>query len=139
VIVLDTNVLSELMRAEPAETVVRWMAAQPGETLYTTTITQAEILYGVMLLPTGKRRGAFEAAVDAMFGEDFGGRILSFGSAAALSYAHIATSRQRAGIPISSFDAQIAAIAHSEGASLATRNVKDFAHCGIEVIDPWSP
>ena len=138
-IVLDTNVLSELMRAEPAEPVVRWMAAQPGAVLYTTTITQAEILYGVMLLPAGKRRGAFEAAVDAMFSEDFAGRILPFGGAAALSYAHIASSRQRAGIPISSFDAQIAAITHSAGASLATRNVKDFAHCGIEVVDPWRP
>ena len=138
-IVLDTNVLSELMRAEPAEPVVRWMAAQPGEVLYTTTIAQAEILYGVMLLPAGKRRGAFEAAVDAMFSEDFAGRILPFGGAAALSYAHIASSRQRAGNPISSFDAQIAAITHSAGASLATRNVKDFAHCGIEVVDPWKP
>lgn len=136
-IVLDTNVLSELMRAEPARAVVRWMTTQPGENLYTTTITQAEILHGVMLLPAGKRRAALEAAVEAMFSEDFGGRILPFGSDAALSYARIATSRQRAGMPMSSFDAQIAAIALSARASLATRNVKDFVHCGVEVVDPW--
>lgn len=79
-IVLDTDVLSELMRAGPAASVVRWMATQPGEVLYTTTITQAEIRYGVMLLRAGKRRGAYEAAVDARFSEDFAGRVLPFGA-----------------------------------------------------------
>ncbi|MGC1818154.1 MAG: type II toxin-antitoxin system VapC family toxin [Casimicrobiaceae bacterium] len=138
-IVLDTNVLSELMRAEPAEAVVRWITTQPGESLYTTTITQAEILHGVMLLPAGKRRAALEAGVEAMFSEDFAERILPFGSDAALSYARIASSRQRVGVPMSSFDAQIAAIALSARASLATRNVKDFVHCGVEVVDPWQP
>ncbi len=137
-IVLDTNVLSELMKPTPAERVVRWMAAQPATTLYTTSITQAEILHGVMLLPSGKRRSAFEAAAEAMFKEDFGGRVLPFGSDAAHPYARIAAQRRRAGRPISHFDAQIAAIAHSTGASIATRNATDFDGCGVKVINPWA-
>jgi len=90
VIVLDTNVLSELMKPTPAESVVRWMAAQPTTSLYTTSITRAEILHGIMLLPSGKRRSAFEAAAEAMFKEDFGGRVLPFGSDAAHPYARSA-------------------------------------------------
>lgn len=137
-IVLDTNVLSELMRSEPAASVIRWMVAQSTESLYTTTVTQAEILRGILLIPLGKRRRAFQAAADAMFSEDFAGRILPFGSDAAGSYAQIAASRQRAGSPISTFDAQIAAITHAAGASLATRNARDFVRCGLELIDPWA-
>ncbi|HEY4138963.1 MAG TPA: type II toxin-antitoxin system VapC family toxin, partial [Casimicrobiaceae bacterium] len=110
-IVLDTNVVSELMRAKPAAAVVRWAAEQSQSSLYTTSITQAEILHGIMLLPAGKRRAAFEAAADAMFKEDFGGRILPFDSDAAEPYARIAAVRQRAGRPIAHFDAQIAAVA----------------------------
>jgi hypothetical protein len=138
VIVLDTNVLSELMKPRPAESVLRWMAAQPATSLYTTSITQAEILHGIMLLPSGKRRSAFEAAAEAMFKEDFAGRVLPFGSDAAHPYARIAAQRRRAGRPISHFDAQIAAIAHSTGASIATRNAPDFDGCGVKVIDPWA-
>jgi predicted nucleic acid-binding protein len=138
VIVLDTNVLSELMKPRPAESVLRWMAAQPATSLYTTSITQAEILHGIMLLPSGKRRSAFEAAAEAMFKEDFGGRVLPFGSDAAHLYARIAAQRRRAGRPISHFDAQIAAIAQSTGASIATRNASDFDGCGVKVIDPWA-
>lgn len=137
-IVLDTNVLSELMKPRPAESVLRWMAAQPATSLYTTSITQAEILHGIMLLPSGKRRSAFEAAAEAMFKEDFGGRVLPFGSDAAHLYARIAAQRRRAGRPISHFDAQIAAIAQSTGASIATRNASDFDGCGVKVIDPWA-
>lgn len=136
-IVLDTNVLSELMKPAPAERVVGWMAAQPATSLYTTSITQAEILHGIMLLPSGRRRSAVEAAADAMFKEDFGGRILSFGSDAAHAYARIAAERRRGGRPISHFDAQIAAIARSAGAALATRNVTDYDACGVNVINPW--
>src|SRR6266581_4302185 len=101
------------MRATPAERVISWVGSQPASTLYTTSITQAEILHGVMLLPSGKRRIAIAAAADAMFSDDFGGRILAFGSDAAHPYARIATARRRAGHPISQFDAQIAAIAQS--------------------------
>lgn len=135
--VLDTNVLSELMKPRPAAKVLAWLAAKPTAALYTTSITQAEILHGVMLLPAGRRRSAFEAAVVSMFAEDFGGRILPFGSDAATAYADIAVDRRRAGRPISHFDAQIAAIARSTGAAVATRNVTDFEGCGVPVVDPW--
>jgi len=136
-ILLDTNVVSELMKPAPAGSVMRWMAAQPATSLYTTSITQAEILHGVMLLPPGRRRNAFEAAAEAMFRDDFGGRILPFGSDAAHPYARIAAERRRAGRPISHFDAQIAAIARSTGAAIATRNVTDYEGCGVKVINPW--
>ncbi len=136
-ILLDTNVLSELMRPEPAARVVDWMAAQPAQGLFTTSITQAEVLHGVMLLPPGKRRDAFEAAARAMFAEEFAGRVLPFGADAALPYACIAVDRRRAGRPISHFDAQIAAIARCYGAAVATRNVVDFEGCGVEVLNPW--
>lgn len=136
-ILLDTNVLTELMKAAPAESVVRWFSTQPATSLYTTSITQAEVLHGILLLPAGRRRSAFEAAADAMFEEEFAGRILPFGSDAAHPYARIAAERRRVGRPISHFDAQIAAIAHSAGAAVASRNVTDFDGCGIEVINPW--
>lgn len=137
--ILDTNVLSELMRPRPAMKVVDWMAAQPAATLYTTSITQAEILHGLMLLPPGRRRSALETAATSMFAEDFGGRILGFDSDAALPYAQIASDRRRAGRPISHFDAQIAAVARFMGAAIATRNTADFDGCGVTVVDPWKP
>jgi len=137
VIVLDTNVLSELMKSTPAAAVMNWVAKQSTASLFTTTITQAEILHGVALLPQGRRRAAIEAAANAMFDEDFAGRVLPFGSHAAHAYADIAAVRRHAGRPISQFDAQIAAIASAAGAGIATRNVADFEGCGIRVIDPW--
>jgi predicted nucleic acid-binding protein len=137
VILLDTNVLSELMKAAPAESVLRWFSNLPANRLYTTSITQAEMLHGILLLPPGRRRSAFEAAADAMFDEEFAGRILPFGSDAAHPYARIAAERRRAGRPISHFDAQIAAIAYCAGAAVASRNVADFDECGVEVINPW--
>jgi hypothetical protein len=125
VIVLDTNILSELMRPAPAARVMQWLAGQPATSLYTTSVTQAEILHGILLLPPGRRRGAFEKAAEAMFEQDFRGRILAFGSEAAGAYARIVAERRRAGRPISHFDAQIAAITRTAGAALATRNVAD--------------
>jgi predicted nucleic acid-binding protein len=136
-IVLDTNVVSELMKPAPDAAVARWVSGRPATTLYTTSITQAEILYGVLLLPTGKRRNALEAAVEAMFDQDFGGRVLPFGGEAARAYAHIAAQRRRAGRPISQFDAQIAAVASVARAPVATRNVGDYEGCGIKVLNPW--
>ena len=136
-IILDTNVLSELMRPAPATKVVAWVTAQPTPSLFTTSITQAEILLGLMLLPPGRRRSALEAAAMAMFAEDLGGRILGFGADAARPYAQIASDRRRAGRPISHFDAQIAAIARVNGATIATRNVPDFEGCSIKLVDPW--
>ena len=138
-IVVDTNVLSELMKPKPATKVIDWMAAQPAASLYTTNITQAEILHGLMLLPPSRRRSALEAAAMSMFGEDFGGRILGFGSDVAPTYAQIASDRRRAGRPIPHFDAQIAAIARFMGAAIATRNTADFDGCGVTVVDPWEP
>jgi predicted nucleic acid-binding protein len=136
--VLDTNVVSELMRPKPSRQVARWVAAQPSAALFTTTITQAEILYGIALLSTGKRQRVLAAAAEQMFAEDFAARVMSFDSAAALEFAHIAASRRRAGRAISHADAQIAAIARSRGAVLATRNTQDFAGTPVELVDPWT-
>jgi hypothetical protein len=127
------------MKPKPAPKVVDWMAAQPAVSLYTTSITQAEIFHGLMLRPPSRRRSALEAAATSMFEEDFAGRILGFGSDVAPTYARIATDRRRAGRPISHFDAQIAAIARFLGASIATRNTADFDRCGVTIVDPWKP
>jgi toxin FitB len=138
VIVLDTNVLSEASRPAPARRVMNWLAAQQPARLFTTTISEAEFLYGVALLPTGKRRASLQEAARRLFTEDFANRVLPFDSAAAQAFALIAATRREKGRPIGDFDAQIAAIARSHGAAVATRNVADFSDCGIEVIDPWA-
>jgi predicted nucleic acid-binding protein len=137
-IVLDTNVLSEASRPAPTRRVTDWLAAQQPARLFTTTISEAEFLYGVALLPTGKRRTSLEQAARRMFAEDFANRVLPFDSAAAQAFALIAAARREKGRPIGDFDAQIAAIARSHGATVATRNVADFSDCGIEVVDPWA-
>jgi predicted nucleic acid-binding protein len=137
-IILDTNVLSELMRPKPSAQVVSWVEEQPAAELFTTSITEAEIFYGIELLAKGKRREGLLAAADAMFDEDFTGRILDFDSDAARVFSRIATRRRALGQPISHPDAQIAAIAQLRSALLATRNTADFANCGIRVIDPWT-
>ncbi|MBK7953572.1 MAG: type II toxin-antitoxin system VapC family toxin [Candidatus Accumulibacter sp.] len=138
-IVLDTNVLSELLRAIPDPAVVRWTASQPLNTLFTTTVTQAEMLYGARLLASGQHRRQLEEALAALFEDDFAGRVLPFDGDAAVAYAGIAVERKRSGRPISQFDAQIAAIARSRGGYLATRNVGDFAACELHLINPWQP
>ncbi len=136
-IILDTNVVSELMKPVPAAAVGAWVSRQASSALYTTSITEAEILHGVALLPASQRRTRLQAAAEAMFAEDFRGRVLPFASAAARAYALIAAERRRAGRPISHFDVQIAAIARSTGAAVATRNTPDFEGCGLELVDPW--
>ena len=136
-IVLDTNVLSELMKAAPAPSVVEWVSSQPASRLFITAITQGEILYGIGLLPEGKRRNCIAIVATAMFAEDFNDRILAFNADAAPAYADIAVGRRSRGRPISQFDAQIAAIARSSGAAVATRNVADFEGCGVDLINPW--
>lgn len=136
-IVLDTNVLAETMRDKPADPVSRWIRAQPAASLFTTTVSEAEIFYGLALMPQGRRRVTLERAAVAIFGQGFLDRILPFDSAAARAFAQIAAERRLSGRRISEFDAQIAAIAHSRAAAVATRNVQDFADCGIEVISPW--
>jgi predicted nucleic acid-binding protein len=136
-LILDTSVLSELMRREPAAQVLTWAQAQSHENVYTTAISEAEMLYGLELLPRGKRRDELKAAMQATFYQDMAGHILAFDSEAARLYAQIAASRRKLGNPISYADAQIAAIVQLRGAILATRNVADFANCGIRVLDPW--
>jgi len=135
-IILDTNVLSELMKPKPSARVVTWVARQPAAELFTTSITEAEIFYGIELLAKGKRRERLLAAAEAMFAEDLGGRIFGFESDAARSFSMIAAHRRALGRPISQADAQIAAIAQVRGAKLATRNVADFEDCGLDVLDP---
>jgi predicted nucleic acid-binding protein len=136
-ILLDTNILSELMRPIPEAAVERWLANQPVASVFISTITEAELRYGVALLPKGKRRSDLSMALQDMLVEDFKGRILSFDSPAAIAFADIAADRRQAGRPITQADAQIAAIARSRGAVLATRNVSDFEECGVDVINPW--
>lgn len=136
-IVLDTNVISELMRPRPAPAVVAWVAARPRSTLYTTSITRAEILYGIAAMPAGRRRDAFAAVVAAIFAEEFSGRVLPFDGAAAEHYARIVATRRAAGAPIEALDALIAATAAAAGFAVATRDVGGFRNCGIEVLDPW--
>lgn len=136
-IVLDTNVLSELMRSEPDGAVFAWVAAQPRAALYTTSVSKAEIRYGIAALPEGWRRAALAAAAEAMFTDDFAGRVLPFDEGAAVHYAEIVVARRREGRPIEAFDAQIAATARVAGADLATRDVGDFAGCGITLVNPW--
>ncbi|WP_142586249.1 PIN domain-containing protein, partial [Methylobacterium symbioticum] len=110
-IVLDTNVISELMRASPDPAVLAWVVARPRRQFCTTSINRAEILHGIAILPAGRRREAIAAAADAMFAEDFAGRILPFDADAAAHYAEIVSTRRRAGQPIEGFDALIAATA----------------------------
>ena len=136
-IVLDTNVLSEMMRPSPDPSVFAWLASQPRPSLYTTSINQAEILYGIAALDDGRRKRDLAAAAQAMFAQEFAGRLLGFGQAAASHYARIVATRRRMGNPIEGFDALIAATALAAGASVATRDIGGFAGCGIELVNPW--
>lgn len=136
-IILDTNVLSELMKSQPDKSVVLWFGKYQAPSLFITTLTQAEILYGLEILPAGKRRTALKKAANLMFELDFTGRILPFDTDAAQLFATIAAKRRKIGRPISQIDAQIAAIARCHNATLATRNVDDFRECGIDIVNPW--
>jgi hypothetical protein len=138
VIILDTNVLSELMRSQPHPGVIAWVAARPRATLYTTSVNKAEILYGIAALPEGQRRTALAVAAEAMFTEDLADRVLAFDSVAAVHYAEIVTTRCRARAPIEAFDAQIAATAMTFGADTATRDIGGFEGCGLTLINPWA-
>jgi len=136
-IILDTNVLSEFMRAVPNPPVMDWIAQQIPSEVFVTTITQAEMYYGLALLTMGKRRSDMDKAVQQMFEQDFLERILSFDRAAALEYAKLASLRRQIGKPIAQADAQIAAIALSKNAVLATRNIADFCDCHLTPVNPW--
>lgn len=136
--VLDTNVFSELMRDRPHSDVLAWIDGQLTSALFVTTITEAEIRSGIALLPEGKRRRGLTAAAERTFGALFSERVLSFDSEAARAYAEIASSSRMGGLPISQADCQIAAIARSQGLSIATRDEAGFEGCGIEVLNPWT-
>lgn len=136
-LVLDTNVISELMRADPDDRVVDWITEHPATSLFLTTITEAELRYGMALLPAGNRKTRLTQALEDTLRDDFAQRILPFDRDAARLYAEIVAHRRQAGRPISQFDAQIAAIARSRNAGVATRNRSDFTDCGIVVFNPW--
>ncbi len=136
-IFLDTNVLSELMKPQGSTTVKSWIKLQSRDDLFITTITQAEILYGIAILPAGTRKQRLYETAQAMFREDFAGKTSPFCQESAKHFADIASSRRGQGKPISQFDAQIAAICRTHQAAIATRNVDDFADCGISVVNPW--
>lgn len=136
-IVLDTNVLSEVLRASPEPRVLTWLSSRPRSSLFTTSVTRGEVLFALRLLPDGLRRQGLWTAALAIFDIDFSGQTLNFDSGAADAFAEISATRRSAGKPISQFDAMIAAMARSRGASLATRNVRDFEDCGVVVVNPW--
>ena len=135
-IVVDTNVASELMRPAPSDVVAEWVRAHRGAHLCTTAITLAEIGYGIERLPSGRRKALLQRTARDVFAafEDF---VLAFDAQAATHYPGIVAARDRAGMPIDGFDAQIASICRARGAALATRNTKDFERTGIDLIDPW--
>jgi len=137
-ILLDTNVVSELMRAEPTPAVLGWFGNHDAADLFITAITEAELRTGVAILPNGQRRDRLQLAIDAMIDQDFQGRVLPFDSQAAKAYAAVAALRRAAGRPIAEADCQIAAIARAASAPVVTRNVKDFDGCGIRLINPWN-
>lgn len=136
--ILDTNVISELMRPKPNGRVVAWIGAQAGGSLFTTAVTEAELRYGMALLPAGNRREQLLQEFNLMMTEDFASRILPFDRSAAKSYASIVAARRHIGHPISQFDGQIAAIARSRDGGIVTRNDRDFSDCGIPVTNPWT-
>jgi predicted nucleic acid-binding protein len=138
-IILDTNIISELMRAEPEPLVVHWIDAQPLRQLATTAINIAEIRRGLARLPLGRRRRNLEIKFDGFAARAFAGRVFDFDTTAADAYGDVVVARERIGRPLDGFDGLIAAIARSRGATIATRNVGDFDECGIAVTNPWRP
>ena len=136
-IILDTNVVSELFVVLPNPLVLQWIEKQSPPALHTTSVTEAELQLGAAILPVGKRKTYLAKLIEDTLREDFPERILTFDSAAAVLYADICAHRRSLGRPISQFDAQIAAICKARGATLATRNAADFADIGLKLINPW--
>lgn len=138
-ILLDTNVLSELVRAKPHPGVLAWVASQRRAELYTTVISEAELAFGIACMPKGRKRELLSHAITRLLGEGLGGRVLGFDRAAAQSYGPFVASRRARGRPVAMADASIASIAVSrECTLLATRNLVDFEGCGVPLISPWS-
>jgi len=137
-IILDTNVISEVMRASPDRAVLGWLGSQPLPELATTAISLAEVRHGLARLPFGRRRRDLEMKFDSFAVQGFANRVLDFDKAAADIYGDLVVARERAGRRLEGFDGLIAAIAKSRGLPIATRNADDFAGCGIDIIDPWN-
>ena len=137
-IILDTNVVSELMKPSPSPAVTEWVRARTGSELYTTSITLAEILYGIARLPDGRRKELLRSTESEVFAA-FEDQVLPFDSSAAVQYAEVVRGRDLLGLPIDGFDAQIASICRAHDAALATRNLTDFRHTDVNLIDPWQP
>ncbi len=136
--VLDPTVASELMRPVPAPAVAAWIAERDAEVLFLTAVSEAELSYGIAIMPIGRRRRMLETAMARWLNLGFAERILPFDSDAARAYADIAADRRAAGRPIGEADCQIAAIARARGMAVATRNIRDFSETGVETIDPWA-
>ena len=136
-ILLDTNVISEMLKPAPDVAVKAWLNAQAPAEVYLSAVSEAELRFGVAVLAPGQCQDRLAEAIDALLREEFAGRLLPFDTAAARSFADIAAARRRSGRPISPFDGQIAAIARTHRAVLASRNLADFEGCDIPLIDPW--
>ena len=136
-IVLDTNVVSELMRSSPDAAVEAWVAGHAAATLFFSAVGEAELRHGAAIMPAGRRRDTLASEIEIMLRAAFPDRVLPFDSDAARAYATIGSMRRSAGRPVAPIDCQIAAIALANGMAVATRNVRDFADTGIDVIDPW--
>ncbi len=136
-IILDTNVISEAFKPVPDKNVGDWLRRQPNSGLFTTAVNKAELLTGLAMMPDGKRKQALADILAVFFDESLQTQVLAFDEPAALQYARIFAQRRRSGRPISEIDCEIAAIALTGGYAVATRNVSDFEHCGIAVINPW--
>ncbi len=136
-IILDTNIVFELMRPAPERMVLQWFSSQAAEDLHVTAVTTAEILYGIELISSSRRRDVVRVAAEKMFGDVFADRILTFEDRAARAFSQIVSSRRRQGKSMSGSDAQIAAIARVHGATLATRNNYVFEGCGVKLVNPW--
>ena len=138
-ILLDTNVVSEVMRERPDHAVRGWLKSLPKRELWTASVVIAELLSGIDLMPAGRKKEALREGVEGMIAEDFRGQVLKFDVSAARHYGQILAFRKQQGRPIREMDALIAATAKSNNATLATRNPRDFEHCGIPLINPCEP
>ena len=137
-VLLDTNVVSELIRKAPDPAVEAWAAGHALENLFFSAVSEAELRYGAAILPAGRRRDSLVADIERMLSDAFDGRVLPFDSRAARAYADIAAMRRSAGRTVPSADCQIAAIARSRDMAVATRNVRDFEDIDIEIVNPWT-
>jgi len=138
-ILLDTNVLSALMRSEPDVVAVNWLDAQPSESIWTTSVTLFEIRTGLELLPSSRRRRYLEGAFERVISQDLDDRVLSFDAGAANAAGSLVARRQQIGRAVEIRDAQIAGIAIARKATVATRSIRHFKDLGVRLVDPWNP